>query len=243
MSFRYLLFVVFAALASSGAHAQCTGSATYVVTNDCMWTGDTHPTDYPSNAYFGHLCGTTHSEEYTMFYEGGYATAGVKEVAETGGCDTLKYETDECVTQGYCAADGWFKWQCDTSTNPYGVSGGVCTHSGTLYVDWQYPYVSMMSKIAPSPDWYVGVSNVNLCRKDDYSDTYYWVDEWPLDGPRGLLAWDAGTDTGATYLAPDYPANPYEAIYVYRAEDATNIFYNQRDYALYPLCHLILKKI
>lgn len=243
MSFKALVFVTFAALVVSGAHGWCTGTAKYVVTNDCLWNSNTHPVDYPSTAMFSPLCGTSHNAEYTLFYEGGIATPGVKEVAETGACDTLRGEIDDCVLSGYCAADGYFQWECDTSANPPGVGNGVCTHSGTIDVSYEYPYVSMMSMIAPSPDWYVGVSNVNLCYQDQYSGEWYWLDQYPIDAPRDLYAWDAGTDGGATFLAPDYPLYPYQPITVFDREDTSNIFYNPVDYVLNPLCKLVLQKI
>ena len=56
--------------------------------------------------------------------------------------------------------------------------------------------------IAPSPDWFTGVSRVNL-RKDGR-----WVNQVNLT----LYAWDAGTDSGNTYAAPDADTLPRQSI-------------------------------
>lgn len=44
--------------------------------------------------------------------------------------------------------------------------------------------------ISPSPDWFVGISNLELCQEDGK-----WVENKIID----LYPWDAGTDKGMTY--------------------------------------------
>lgn len=162
---NYNIALVCFALLFAGAYgATCTGSAKYRVSNSCLWNSMTHPTDYPSNAHFSPLCGTVHNSGYRLFYEDGTSTDGVREVAETGNCDILQGEIMECEKAGYCAEGAYVNWMCDTSQNPEGVGDGVCSHSGSITVTEAYPYVSMISMIAPSPDWFVGVADVNLCR-------------------------------------------------------------------------------
>lgn len=43
----------------------------------------------------------------------------------------------------------------------------------------------------PSPDWFTGVSNLNLCTKD-----CSWVEDKVVD----LGLYDAGTDSGVSYM-------------------------------------------
>lgn len=50
--------------------------------------------------------------------------------------------------------------------------------------------------VAPSPDWFVGVSGLNLCLKN-----CTWVTSKILP----LYPWDAGTDNGVTYLVSRQP--------------------------------------
>lgn len=51
--------------------------------------------------------------------------------------------------------------------------------------------MSFVSMIDPSPDWFVGVSRLELCL-----DNGSWVESKVLD----LFPWDAGTDSGPTYI-------------------------------------------
>jgi len=52
--------------------------------------------------------------------------------------------------------------------------------------------------IAPSPDWFVGVSALAL-----FEDGR-WVGERRID----LVPWDAGTDSGSTFTSPDQATPP-----------------------------------
>ena len=56
--------------------------------------------------------------------------------------------------------------------------------------------------IAPSPDWFVGVNGVSLCGDSA------WVNRLELP----LMAQDAGTDSGATFAAPNEATSPQEPI-------------------------------
>ena len=61
----------------------------------------------------------------------------------------------------------------------------------------------MVVRIIPSPDWFVGLHDINLCENG------HWVDELSVD----LYPWDAGTDQGFTFTSPNYPNDPPESIY------------------------------
>lgn len=62
--------------------------------------------------------------------------------------------------------------------------------------------LSMMVKVIPSPDWFVGVDSLNLCEGGQ------WKQEVTLD----LQPYDAGTDSGFTFSSPNFPTNPPENI-------------------------------
>ena len=139
----------------------CSEDAIYEVLLKCHWTDKTHPTDFPTrNPHFSALCGTVHNEAYTLWTIGGISTPGVREVAEYGSCVTLAEEIASCDEDGNCAADGYFEWDCDYS----GSLKSVCQFSGNLTLKTDYRHVSMMSMLAPSPDWNIGIDSANLCR-------------------------------------------------------------------------------
>jgi len=58
--------------------------------------------------------------------------------------------------------------------------------------------------LAPSPDWFVGVSGLNLIENGD------WVGEKVVV----LQPWDAGTDSGATFSSADLRTSPAEPIHL-----------------------------
>ena len=68
----------------------------------------------------------------------------------------------------------------------------------TVRVDPAHPFISIVTMIQPSPDWFAGASGVSLAENGG------WVKRHTLT----LVAYDAGADAGATYTSPDRPRNP-----------------------------------
>jgi hypothetical protein len=67
-----------------------------------------------------------------------------------------------------------------------------------MKVDGTHPVVSLVAMIAPSPDWFAGVSGVDL------TENGAWVATKTVD----VQPWDSGGDDGTTYLADDVDTNP-----------------------------------
>ena len=72
-------------------------------------------------------------------------------------------------------------------------TGMVSTPGGNtstkIMVQNMYSMVSLITMIAPSPDWFVGVDSYDLCGMNG------WKENVTMD----LLPWDAGTGEGLTY--------------------------------------------
>lgn len=81
-------------------------------------------------------------------------------------------------------------------------AGGIGRSPGQVSVqfeaDQEFPLLSLVSMIAPSPDWFVGVHDLALFENGQ------WIDEIVVD----LHAYDAGTDDGETYVAPNAATAP-----------------------------------
>lgn len=58
-------------------------------------------------------------------------------------------------------------------------------------VDSDHHLLSLVSMIFPSPDWFVGVSGLELCQTD-----CKWIERKEVE----LYPWDAGTDGGTSYM-------------------------------------------
>jgi hypothetical protein len=69
-------------------------------------------------------------------------------------------------------------------------------------VSLSHPLVTLVSMVAPSPDWFVGVSSLGLLENGD------WVEERVVE----LFPYDAGTDGGTTYQSANQPTTPREPI-------------------------------
>lgn len=66
-----------------------------------------------------------------------------------------------------------------------------------------YPMVSLISMLAPSPDWFVGISGVNLCNAG------MWRDTWNITS---LQPWDAGTEDGDMFNTTNPETSPVQNI-------------------------------
>ena len=65
-----------------------------------------------------------------------------------------------------------------------------------------FPHVTLVSMIAPSPDWFVGISAENFLASGD------WPDETAFE----LFPYDAGTDNGRVYGSRNNDSNPQDPI-------------------------------
>jgi hypothetical protein len=171
--------------------------ASYTVTFTSTWSAATHPVDFPTSAHFSGLIGATHSDQVVFWREGQLASPGVQAMAELGSKSPLSDEIAAAISAG---------------TAQYELSGGGIRPSpGQVSLDLQisdtHPLVTLVSMIAPSPDWFVGVADLPLLRSNR------WVDSLTVD----LRGWDAGTDNGTTYVATDAPSMPH--VWISRLED------------------------
>jgi hypothetical protein len=114
-------------------------------------------------------------------------------MAETGAKSPLDSEIESLISGGDACAI--------ISGGGIAISPGVVTV--TFTVSQECPLVSVVSMIAPSPDWFVGVSGLSL-----YEDGE-WIEEWVVE----LYPYDAGTDSGVSYTSPNEPTVSPEAIH------------------------------
>jgi hypothetical protein len=171
-------------LSTSAASAQ-DAVALYEVIFDSTWSAETHPTAVPPNPHFSTPVAASHDESVAFWLPGGLATQGIEDMAEKGATSPLTLEMQSAVDAG--SARDWV------------TAGG---EGMFLEVSQSHPLASFVSMVAPSPDWFVGVTGVAL-----FEDGA-WLDE--LSFP--LYAWDAGTDLGADFLSADIDQEPQAPI-------------------------------
>ncbi|HEY9838875.1 MAG TPA: spondin domain-containing protein [Candidatus Obscuribacterales bacterium] len=169
--------------------------ADYTVTFSGMWNEKNQPFEYPSGGalnpngpHFSGLIGATHNLGYSLFKDGMMPTPGLEKLSEEGAHSPL----DQEIKMGMMMNTVGQLFETDFFLDVNAPK------MFTVHVSDQYPLVSVVGMIAPSPDWFVGVANVNLMENGK------WVDSKSVDA----YAWDAGSDDGATYLAADKDASP-----------------------------------
>ena len=69
-----------------------------------------------------------------------------------------------------------------------------------------FPLVTLATMIAPSPDWFVGVSGLSL--QDDHDDHGHWLDSHTVD----LFPYDAGTEEGTMFSFDNADSMPAGSI-------------------------------
>ena len=165
-------------------------TVTYEVTFEATWSNTTHPGAYPSNAHFSPLIGATHNDSARLWQAGQLASNGIESMAETGSVSALTSEINVLRNAG----------QADLRLlGPAADSPDVV--SFTFQADADFPLVSLVTMIAPSPDWFVGVDSLPLMENG------HWVDRVV-----SLRAWDSGTDSGANFTSGNQNTNPAQPI-------------------------------
>ena len=165
--------LLLAALTAGATHAQ-DETATYTVTFEGLWTvDDITDAAMPNGAHFTQVIGATHNSDTAIWVSGGMASDGVEDVAELGVVGALLGEIGRNANADAVVRAG-------TSFN-----APTWSVSGTFTVQASHPLVSVLSMVAPSPDWFVGVSSLSLY---DNGWRNRVVDLYP---------YDAGTENGS----------------------------------------------
>ncbi|MBD2721602.1 spondin domain-containing protein [Hymenobacter armeniacus] len=188
-----LLFAVGLAACSTAPDTEETlpapaiGSALYRVTFEATWSAGTHA-NFPAGAHFSNVIGASHRADALLFRSGQPASLGIKNMAERGNNTALRAEINALQSSG--AAFRLLE-------APYFNSPGSV--SDTIRLDAAHPRLSLVTMIAPSPDWFVALEDENLLDA---------TGQWATQRHLPARAYDAGTDSGPTFTAPDQPTLP-----------------------------------
>jgi len=172
--------------------AQGQGTATYSVVFTATWSTTTHPQSFPPSPHFSGLIGGIHNDNVTFWATGEVASPGIKAMAELGSKNPLRTEVEQSITDGMAEAV--------LSGGGIGRSPGSQRMQFTITPD--FPLVTLVSMLAPSPDWFVGVRGHSLLEDG----------QWKQSDEVTLFVYDAGTDSGHSYTSPNQATNPPELI-------------------------------
>lgn len=165
-------------------------TAQYQVVFNSTWSQLTLPANWPANAHFSGLVGGTHDGTVHFWRDGETASEGIRLMAELGQKTTLLNEIVPAMENG---------------TAHFQLSGGGISQSpGSVSLTFpqpmtrDYPLVTLVSMIAPSPDWFVGVDSLSLIEDG----------QWITNKTVTLYGRDAGTDSGPSFTSPDQVTVP-----------------------------------
>ena len=162
-------------------------TANYNISLTTIWNATDH-TSVPIGAHWSALVGATHNTA-NQFVELGVVspmTNGIKDIAETGG--TVNFNGEVTTAIGSGLADQYID-------GIGGLSSAVGTFTkNNLQVNENFPLITLVSMVAPSPDWFIAVNSVTL-RSGNSGINNGWKDTFTMD----VFAYDAGTDDGTDY--------------------------------------------
>ena len=162
--------------------------ATYSIRIEGSWNTGVTPGGVPSNSpHFTTFVGGIHNDLVTFLESGGRASAGVEAMAETGSTSRLVGEVNAEKPDAVRAL---------TLAAP-GIRGSR-THNGIAFTS-DHPRITLTSMIAPTPDWFVGVSGRSLL---DSSGN--WLSSLTVN----LYPWDAGTEDGSEFSLSNANTSP-----------------------------------
>ena len=166
-------------------------SATYRVTFQGKWTTSVTSGGLPSGAHFSPLIGAVHNDSVTFWSSGGTASAGIESMAEIGGTSTLKSEINAAGSEA------------SSTIERSGNVGATATVTVDITLSPTHPLVTLVTMIAPSPDWFVGVSGLSLLNAQN---------EWMASHAVDLFPYDAGTEDGTEFSLSNDATDPQGTI-------------------------------
>jgi hypothetical protein len=171
--------------------------ASYTVSFTSVWDTETNdPVNgnstiaLPGNAHWSDLVGATHNSSSSLLEMGSLASLGIKNVAEFGSNGQLMSEVQALINAGN--ADQFLQTGFDD------FAARTTATLMNIEVSADFPLLSLVSMIAPSPDWMIAIDGINLRNGNT------WVNEIIIP----LFPYDAGTDSGMFYTSANQATTP-----------------------------------
>ena len=168
-------------------------TAVYGVTFQGTWTSSVTPDGVPGGAHFSRLIGGVHSAAVTFLEGGQTASTGVESMAEVGGVSDLKSEVQTAIDASPQTALSVLEGDTDS------IGPATAKTLDNVELTSDFPRVTLTTMVAPSPDWFVGVSGLPLL--DDQG-------RWLRTHEVNLYPWDAGTEDGTEFSLSNAATNP-----------------------------------
>lgn len=187
--------------------------AKYRVTFISYWGNNKSQINSPKNPHTGNMFLTLSNDNFKLFEINKLATKAISNTSIYG-------EISDLMDQTYNNFNVGKVYTASVLSTPN-------EYSFIIEADSYNRHLSFITKIAPSPDWFAGVSNTNLIRAGN------WVDNLVVP----LFVYDAGTICGNGFNDKNYirpHPNPISL---------KNDLYLYPDGILKPIAYLVIQKI
>jgi hypothetical protein len=166
-------------------------TAIYCATFEAKWIAENFG-DVPGSAHFTDIIGASVNGDANLWVLDENATTGMEVVAEQGKISSYKSEINNAINNG-------------NALELFSASGTGATGPRSFIIEMnrEHSLVNFATMIAPSPDWFVGLSEYDLINISS---------EWLAEETVELNAYDAGTETGSTFSLSGTATEPAEAI-------------------------------
>lgn len=169
------------------------------------WSEATHPGAVPFDAHFSWFGGATHNATWHLWAFGEFTSPGMTQMAEIGPTDILLGEVQVAINAGQAWSPlSWQHWFCPPTT--------MMPECGPKIVEFdislEFPLVTLVSMVGPSPDLFVGVSGLPLLIDGQ------WVEQQVID----IRPFDGGTRSdkdfklGGTLQEPPLPISKIQSL-------------------------------
>ncbi|XP_063979807.1 uncharacterized protein LOC135163864 isoform X3 [Diachasmimorpha longicaudata] len=130
----------------------------YKITLNTYWTRIKFPKYYPNDrAQFGKIFGQTHDKTYSLYRLGTRLNSGLVHYIETGEIHGITSEgSNRNVLDSFIGSS---------------IFRGHGTSTTQAFFDNNHTLVSIISRLNPSPDWFIGLDSFQLCIDGDWIDT------------------------------------------------------------------------
>jgi len=219
----------------------CSTPVTVTVTVKDTWCKASHPHDFmgniggdgPINGPFtppdvkagAHTSPTvvyTHGASAPPAY-GGHATQGVADIATTGNPAVFIADmTSHFLTH----------WKGGPATSCGAVDPTPAQTSVDLLLNEQNTKISAIHMMAPSPDWFTGIKNIEMCVDG------YWAKTMTVTG----VPCDAGVDGGVYFRTADVPQGlNMNKIAMIKCDGASGPFCNEDNTGVNPVVEFLIE--
>lgn len=194
-NFTFLNYILFTVSLVYSINSIAQSSAIYDVTFNSTWNATEH-NSIPSNDHYSNLVGATHKNENEYFQIGQTASTGIKNMAEIGSNSALMSEVQNSTN-----TKEWF----NSTFSPNDAENGSATIAN-IEVNEEHHLLSLVSMIAPSPDWFIAINSLDLRNNTNTN----WKQSFTID----VFVYDAGTDSGTNYNSANAPTSPAADIFM-----------------------------